>query len=184
MKLRIALLASPVLAGLALSACEQAAEAPVVAETTTAENVVVAPTEAKLDTTLPGAQSEFAYAELLALEANDGTIIADSTKGAGLCVFMDEGGRALLTAGAPTQEEKPGAAVVRPNGQAATALYAQSGGTEYLLNGPTFVREGADGTLPITAIVLVADDKASATLTLKFPDGERDPYTGKWSCSA
>lgn len=184
MKLLTALLTMPVVFGLALSACDQAEQAPVVAETTEAENVAVAPTEAKLDTTLPGADGEYAYAELLALEPDDGTIIADSTKGAGLCTFADEGGRVLLTVGAPTEEEKPGAGVVRPNGQAATALYAQSGGTEYLLNGPTLEREAIDGVFGMTAVVLLAEDKSSATLTLKFAEGERDPYQGTWSCTA
>jgi len=186
MKLRINLLAPALLAPtlLALSACDQAADAPAVAETAEAEDVSAGPTEAKLDTTMPGAASEFAYAELLALEPDDGTIIADSTAGAGLCSFADESGRVILTVGAPTEEEKPGAGVVRPNGQPATALYAQSGGTEYLINGPTLEREGIDGAFTMTVVILRADDDASATLTVKLAEGERDPYQGTWSCAA
>ncbi|RVQ69041.1 hypothetical protein EKN06_02175 [Croceicoccus ponticola] len=179
MKLRIALLAS-----LALAGCDKPDEAPVAAETTEAENVIVAPTEAKLDTTLPGADGEQAYAELLALEANDGTIIADSTKGAGLCFFTDEGGRALLTVGAPKIEDKPGAGVVRPNGQPATALFAQSAGTDYLVNGPTLERKPVDGAIAMSVAIVLADDKSSATLTLKTPGSERDSYQGTWSCPA
>lgn len=167
---------------LALAGCDKAADQPAALETTKAEDVVVAPTEAKLDTTLPGANSEYAYGELLTLQANDGSLIADSTKGAGYCRFTDEGGRVLLTVGAPREEDKPGAGVVRPNGQPAIALFAQSGGTDYVRNGPTLERKPVDGAIAMTVAVTLADDKESATLALKVPDGERDPYLGKWTC--
>lgn len=181
MILRTALLAASLLA---LAACDKPAETPVAAQATKAENVVVAPTEAKLDVTMPGANSEFAYAELLELQAEDGTLIADSTKGAGLCRFTDDGGRVLLTVGAPLQDDKPGAGVVRPNGKPAMALFAQAGGTEYLLGGPTLERKPVDGGLAMSVAVTLADDKKSATMAIKLPEGERDPYIGTWSCEA
>lgn len=179
MILRTAILATSLIA---LAACDKPADAPVAAETTKAENVVVAPTEAKLDTTLPGANSEYAHAELLELQRDDGTLIASTTKGAGLCTFSGEGGRVLLTVGAPLQDDKPGAGVVRPNGKPAMALFAQAGGTDYILNGPTLERKAVDGGLAMTVAVTLADDKKSATMAVKLPDGERAPYVGAWSC--
>ncbi len=176
MKLRIALLCA-----LAVSACSQPAEEPVAVETETVQTSF-APDEARLDETLPGAGSEYAYAELLALEPDDGVVIAESTKGAGFCTFTEEGGRVLLSAGAPTEEEKAGAAVVRPNGQPAAALYAQADGSEYITTGPIFVREAVDGVIGMTATIVKADDTGSATLTFEVPDGERAPYNGTWSC--
>lgn len=178
MKLRLALLCA-----LAVSACDQPAEEPVAVETETAQTIF-APDEPRLDETLPGAGSEYAYADLLALEPDDGVVIADSTKGAGFCTFTDEGGRVILSAGAPTEEEKAGAAVVRPNGQPATALYAQAGGSEYITTGPIFEREAVDGALGMTVTIVKADDTGAATLTFDVADGERDPYNGTWSCQA
>lgn len=168
---------------LVLAACndEPAAE-PVAAATAEAENVVVAPTEAKLDTTLPGANGEYAYAELLELQPNDGSLIADTTTGAGLCRFADDGKRILLSVGAPRQEDKPGAGVVRPNGKPALALYAQSGGTDYMRGGPTLERKPTDGGIGMTVLVKLADDSKSATLTVKLAEGERDPILGTWTC--
>lgn len=179
MSLRTAILVTSLVA---LAACDKPVDAPVEAATTKAENVAVAPTEAKLDTTLPGANSEYAYAELLELQADDGTLIADSTKGADLCTFADEGGRVLLSVGAPPQDDKAGAGVVRPNGKPAMALFAQADGTDYIRNGPTLERKAVDGGLALTVAVTLADDKKSATMAVKLPEGERDPYVGTWSC--
>lgn len=178
MKLRIALLCA-----LAVSACDQPAEEPVAVETETVQTTF-APDEARLDETLPGANSKYAYGQLLALEPDDGVVIADSTKGAGFCTFTDEGGRVILSAGVPAEDEKPGAAVIRPNGKPATALYAQADGSEYVASSPTFAREAADGAIGMTVAIVKSDDSNAATLTLDVDDGEGAPYNGTWSCKA
>lgn len=183
MKTPIALL-SLTLAPLALAACDEPVEEPlVVGETEPAAEISFAPNQAKMDAEQPGAGNEYSYIDLLALEPNDGTLIAESTRGAGYCRFSDESGRTLLTVGQPTMEEKPGAGVVRPNGQPAMALYAQAGGSDYLTNGPTLERSGEEGELAMTVVVTKADDTGAATLLVKIPEGERDPYNGTWTCS-
>lgn len=177
MNIRIALLSA-----LTLAACDQAEEPPVVAETEPAEQVMFAPDEARFDADQPGATNEYSYIDLLALEPNDGTLIAGGTTGAGFCFFEDESGRALLTVGAPTQGDKPGQGVVRPNGKAPIVVYAQSGGPDYLSGGPTMEREAVEGEIGMTVTVLLAEADSSATLTVSIPEGERDPYQGTWNC--
>ncbi|AKM09940.1 hypothetical protein [Croceicoccus naphthovorans] len=180
MKTRIALLGL-----LALAACDQPAEEPiVVGETPAAEEISFAPDQVKVDAEQPNADIEYSYIDLLTLEPDDGVVIADSTKGAGFCTFTVEDGGVVLSVGAPTDEEKAGAAVVRPNGKAAMALYAQNDGSEYLVNGPILERTGEDDGFPYKVTIVKSDENGAATLTVSVPEGERDPYNGVWACTA
>ncbi|WP_144095094.1 hypothetical protein [Croceicoccus sediminis] len=180
MKLRIALLCA-----LAVSACDQPAEEPaVVDETPAAEATSVAPDQEIYDDAQPNAGNEYSYIDLLPLEPDDGSVIADITTGAGLCTFTVEDGPVILSVGAPLENEKAGAGVVRPNGVPAIVLYAFDDGADYLKNSPMLSRDGDAEFAGMTVTVVKAEDSDAATLTVDIGDGERDPYNGTWVCKA